>query len=148
MAKDKPETYDPHVKALGGFDVTSMTVAELEREGVELSGPIVAVAVGTNPVWLTHSEFLARQPQHDDVDRAYARAAAHLHYAKTGNLEGLTLLRSFPCLGMLRVVNPGNFGPIVEVQCDVCGDAYGVPRDRGGDDDGKPVASSEFAAGF
>jgi hypothetical protein len=128
--KDKPDT-DPNVKALGGFDVTAMSVAELEAKGVKLQPRANPPQSGRR--WLTHSEYDGRNRDHAVVARAYARARAHDHVKATGELDGLVLQRSFPCLGIFRLVEDFEKGPAV-VACSVCGEELAVMW--GHDDDG------------
>lgn len=149
--KDHPET-DPNVKALGGFDVTRLSVDALSKAGVILGGGIVLAERGEHRAWKTHSEFLADdRPAWDVMDRAYARAitAAHVRHVRrllsdpdqadtlaelrVQPFKGMRLPRSFPCLGMLRVLS--EHGRLVIVQCDVCGEEVGLqtppdPRDE------------------
>ncbi len=162
--KDHPET-DPHVRELGGFDVTRLSVDALTKAGVTVGG-LVSVQTGKHRAWKTHSEFLADVlPAWDVIDRAYARAItaqhvlarrarvaeleakpdepealAELGRLRTSPLRGLHLPRSFPCLGMLRVLEER--GRLVVVQCDVCGFEFGAktepdPRDEESDDRGR-----------
>jgi hypothetical protein len=129
--KDKPET-DPNVKALSGFDICAMSVAELEAEGVRLEPRANPPQSGRR--WLTHSEYDGRNRAHAVVARAYARAQAHHHVKATGELKGLVLRRSFPCLGSFLLVEEFEHGPQV-LACDVCGEELAVywPLDRFGD---------------
>lgn len=131
MARDVPQ-HDPNVKGLGGFDVSSLSVAELAQHGVVLRPRIVHVAIGRNRQWSTHSEYDGAHPDHLVMARAYARADAARHVAAHGKLEGLRLQRSFPCLGHLRVLEEG--AHIVQVQCDVCGEEIGMGLDVEPDD--------------
>lgn len=171
--KDRPQE-DPHVKELGGFDVTNLSVDALRKAGVAV-GQLVEVSVGENRAWKTHSEFLADDlPRWDVMDRTYARAAAAGHvrcgrrliaeHEREGEsdaaaairarpLAGLRLARSFPCLGMLRVVSERR--RMVIVECDGCGETFGVstPPDPRGEDEKprrreRPIGTPEFAAGF
>lgn len=129
--RDRPQ-HDPHVKALGGFDVAAMSVAELRAIGVELSPRAFAPKAGRK--WLTHSEYDGQHREHANVARAYARQLAHAHVAAKGEVRGLRLPRSFPCLGTFRLVDDFRRGPVV-VACDVCGEELGVDWPR--DDDGE-----------
>jgi hypothetical protein len=125
---DKKAANDPHVQALGGFDVTALSVAELRDRGVVLAPRSIHEA-DLGERWLTHSEYAAQAPRHDDVDRAAARAQSHEHLRRRGKLAGLRLQRSFPCLGTFRTVLDDGRGPVI-VQCDSCGDELGVARRR------------------
>lgn len=133
--KDHPEK-DPHVAELGGLDVAGLSIADLKRRGIT-TGQIVTVAVGENEAWKTHSDLVSELRSWDVMDRSYARAAAADHVRRTGALTGLRLPRSFPCLGMLRVV--AKRARMIEVECDGCGEHLGVaaPRDPR-DEDEKP----------
>lgn len=157
--KDRPDR-DPHVAELGGFDITSLSVEQLRSEGVKTGGQ-VTTEVGKDPAWKTHSEFIADVlPEWDLIDRAYARAATAAHvtdamrraaeHAAEGHdmhaeelrarpLAGLTLPRSFPCLGMLRVA--GRTGRVVEVSCDGCGETFGVAERKPEKDERRPTYS-------
>lgn len=146
---------DPNVAALGGFDVAALSVEDLRARGIETGG-IVTTEVGANPVWMRHSEFLADvAPRFDVIDRAYARrlTAAHVRdvtapaiaVAETAEeaealrahpLRGLRLQRSFPCLGVLRIIDP-NAGRMLEAECDVCGETVGVARVPAEPEDGE-----------
>ena len=119
---------------LQGFDVTALTVDEMREHGV-VTGRPVEVTVGENEAWKPHSEFLADdRPSWDIMDRSNARArtAAHVRRVTAANggqapdhpLRGLRLARSFPCMGMLRRVSAR--GRMVVVECDGCGESFGV----------------------
>lgn len=74
-------------------------------------------------------------------------AVAALDRLRAAPLRGLHLPRSFPCLGMLRVV--AEEGRLVVVECDACGDEFGVKTEadpRESDDRGRRRPQPETGA--
>jgi hypothetical protein len=120
--KDHPEA-DPNVQEVG-FDVAALSVDGLKRAGVILEGSMVNVERGENEAWKPHSELVGDMRAWDVMDRSYARRLAALHVKATGALKGLRIPRSFPCLGMLRIVSQRR--RMVVVQCDGCGEEIGL----------------------
>lgn len=117
---DRPGA-DENVRALGGFDVAALTVAEMREAGVELRPRVPLPEKDTKP-WRSHSDYALDDTRGDAVDRAYARLAAREHVARTGQLKGTRLLRTFPCLGVYRYTDASE----ELVQCDVCGDELAI----------------------
>jgi hypothetical protein len=120
---------DP-IRALG-IDVTELAPADFGRHGIRTQ-PMgrIAEAKSIARVWLTHSEFSTRYPKEDKVARGMARGAASWWWRRNGTLRGLTLHRTFPCLGRMRVVNEGVETVPFIVTCDVCGFTTGVRQDE------------------
>lgn len=121
---------DEPVKPLG-IDVTELAPADYEEHGIR-TAPMsrIAEARSIARVWLTHSEFSTRYPKEDKVARGMARGAASWWWKRNGTLRGLTLHRTFPCLGRMRVVNEGAETVPIIVTCDVCGFTTGVRQDE------------------
>lgn len=119
------------------IDPTELSPAELEAHGVRLQpGRPLDVDRGS-AVITTHSQATPPQSSGDHLDRVSARYAAFIHWQKHKSLKGLTLKRSFPCLGTFRVVEPprvadsGKSTPAVG-QCDACGELRAF-KDSDGD---------------
>lgn len=152
---------DPNVQALRGWDVTRLSVADLAAAGVTLTGyRMVSVERGTHPGWATHSEFVARRPAWDVMAASVARSLTADHVrgveARAAELEaqgdaegaaqllaaplaGLRLPRSFPCLGLLRIQERAE--SLIVVQCDVCGDTFGIVQPAEQDAEGDKPAT-------
>lgn len=129
---DHPED-DANVKALGGFDIAALTVAEMREAGVVLR-PRTPLPGKDAKAWRAHSDYALDDTRGDAMDRAYARLATRQHVANTGKVEGVRLLRTFPCLGVYRYVDANED----LVQCDVCGDELAirqVPTTKASEDD-------------
>jgi hypothetical protein len=109
------------------IDPTELSPAELEAHGVKLKPSRPLDVDHRSAVITTHSQATPPKSNGDHLDRVSARYAAFLHWQKHGTLDGLTLKRSFPCLGTFRVAEPprvadsGKSTPAVG-QCDVCGE--------------------------
>lgn len=98
---DHPEA-DPSVQALGGFDVTAMTVAELGDAGIKLVAITEEDREALGDPWRSHSEYLALVPETDAIERGYARLAAFNHLAvqaRTVACPTCTKKAGHTCLG-------------------------------------------------
>lgn len=81
---------------------------------------ITPIVVGTgDPEFMSHHEFEVKNPRRRQM-------AEHRH--KTWVEAGGAPVREFPCRGMLRCTNRDL--DVWTVQCDVCGQRWGIPRGR------------------
>lgn len=111
------------------LDPTALSPADLESAGVILSGYCHDDMRPTaGAVWKTHSEYLADNPQVDEIQRSAARLAAMRHLGGHDTLAGLTLPRSFPCLGRFLIIVDDGRRPATVV-CSRCGDRLGVTQE-------------------
>lgn len=125
---------DPNAEAVG-FDITQPSPARLHELGVRLAEPVLAEELADGDLWMAHSEYLGQAPEHDEMDRAYARLAAREHLESHGTPGSLRLLRSFPCLGKFRHVSERH------VMCDACGAELGL-RPTGARAEGADAAAA------
>lgn len=165
--KADPTQGGAEVQMEAAFDVTGLSVSQLEQFGVIIAGAPVVVERGAHRLWMSHSEFLSKKPVWDQMQRSAVRrrwidwdrarrdrivrlrakaptaenGAEMLQEAlrlETRELEGFRMHRTFPCLGVLRVEEIDGASRIV--QCDKCGDRFGVGAKP---EDAEPAEKSE-----